>query len=193
MKNCITITFNRVCCKLYHIKEWSMISYLPWKAFFSVFFKYIFHLLVCSQAEDVARQKQHLRKTTLKRCVPVSVAMWWRKWYQLSDVISLVCRISSQKRLNCVRRRTKKWGENRSIQSKIVSVGMHSEKPICAWPHLAEIQSVRTLVVVVGELFSLMTSAICVRIRGDRSEVTKLLTAWLKFFIYCCVLTTVGS
>ena len=49
------------------------------------------------------------------------------------------------------------------------------------------------VVVVVRELFSLMTSVICARIRGDRSEVLKLFTTWLKFFVYCCVLTTVGS
>ena len=50
------------------------------------------------------------------------------------------------------------------------------------------------VVVVVRELFSLVTSANCVRIRGDRSEVTKLFTTWLKFFVrFCCVLTVVGS
>ena len=49
------------------------------------------------------------------------------------------------------------------------------------------------VVVVVRELFCLMTSVICVQIRGDRSEVTKLFTTWLKFFVYCCVLNTVGS
>ena len=45
----------------------------------------------------------------------------------------------------------------------------------------------RVVVVVVRELFSLVTSAICVRIRGHWSEVTKLV------FVYCCILTTVDS
>ena len=47
------------------------------------------------------------------------------------------------------------------------------------------------VVVVVQELFSLMMSAICVQIRGHRSEVMKIFTAWLKVLIYRCVLTTV--
>ena len=195
MKNCITVTFNRVCCKLYYTKEWSMISHLLWKAFLSIFFFFFsfFPLLVCSQAEDVARQKQHLRKTTLKRCVPVSMVMWWRKWYQLSDVISLVCKIPNQKFLNCVRRtKNEKQQFSRSIPFKIGSMDMRSEKPICASPRLSEIQRVSTGVVVVRELFSLVTSAICVQIRGDRSEVTKLFTRWLRFFVSCCVLITVG-
>ena len=50
----------------------------------------------------------------------------------------------------------------------------------------------RVVVVVVRELFSLVTSATYVLIRGDWSEVTKLVTTWLKFFVYCCV-HTVGS
>ena len=37
------------------------------------------------------------------------------------------------------------------------------------------------VVVVVRELFSLVTSAICVRIRGHMSEVTRLFTTWLMF------------
>ena len=49
----------------------------------------------------------------------------------------------------------------------------------------------RVVVVVVRELFSLVTSAICVRIRGQR--LRRLFTTWLKFFVYCCVLTTVNS
>ena len=52
--------------------------------------------------------------------------------------------------------------------------------------------STRVIVVVVRELFSFMTSAICVQIRGHRSEVMKRFTAWLTFFVYCCILTTVG-
>ena len=47
------------------------------------------------------------------------------------------------------------------------------------------------VVVVVRELFSLVTSSICVRVRDNRSEVTKLLTTWLKFFVYYCIFTTV--
>ena len=55
-------------------------------------------------------------------------------------------------------------------------------------PHRQERKiRVSTWVVVVQELFSLVTSVICMRIRGDRSEVMKLFTTWLKFFVYCCV------
>ena len=47
--------------------------------------------------------------------------------------------------------------------------------------------------VVVRELFSLVTSAICVRNRGHRSEVTRIVYHMAQIFIYCCVLTTVDS
>ena len=49
------------------------------------------------------------------------------------------------------------------------------------------------VVVVVRELFSLVLSAICVRIRGHRSEVTKIVYHVAQLFIYCCILTTVNS
>ena len=49
------------------------------------------------------------------------------------------------------------------------------------------------VVVVVRELFSLVTSSICVRIRGRGQRLRRLFTWWLKFFVYCCVLTTVNS
>ena len=40
----------------------------------------------------------------------------------------------------------------------------------------------RVVVVVVRELFSLVTSAICVRIRGQRSEVTKIVYHMTQVF-----------
>ena len=49
--------------------------------------------------------------------------------------------------------------------------------------------SIRVVVVVaVRELFSLVTSAICVRIKGRGQRLRRLFTTWLKFFVYCCVL-----
>ena len=53
--------------------------------------------------------------------------------------------------------------------------------------------STRVVVVVVRELFSLVMSAICVRIRGRGQRLRRLFTTWLKLFVYCCVLTTVNS
>ena len=47
--------------------------------------------------------------------------------------------------------------------------------------------------VVVKELFSLVMSVICVRIRGHRSEVTRIVYHMAPVFIYCCILTTVDS
>ena len=52
---------------------------------------------------------------------------------------------------------------------------------------------VRTRVVVVRELFSLVTSAICLRIRGYGSEVTRIVYHIAQIFVYCCVLTTMDS
>ena len=49
------------------------------------------------------------------------------------------------------------------------------------------------VVVVVRELLSLVTSAICVRIRGHRSEVTRTVYHMAQVFVYCCVLTTLDS
>ncbi len=49
------------------------------------------------------------------------------------------------------------------------------------------------LVVVVRELLSLVTSAICVRIRGHRSKVTRIVYHMAQVFVYCCVLTTLDS
>ena len=40
----------------------------------------------------------------------------------------------------------------------------------------------RVVVIVVRELFSLVTSAICVRIRGQRSEVTKIVYHMTQVF-----------
>ena len=53
--------------------------------------------------------------------------------------------------------------------------------------------STRVVVVVVRELLSLVTSAICVRIRGHRSEVTRIVYHMAQVFVYCCVLTTLDS
>ena len=55
--------------------------------------------------------------------------------------------------------------------------------------------STRVVVVVVAvrELLSLVTSAICVRIRGHRSEVTRIVYHMAQVFVYCCVLTTLDS
>ena len=53
--------------------------------------------------------------------------------------------------------------------------------------------SVRVVVVVVRELFSLVTSAICVRIRLTGQRLRRLFTTWLKFFVYCRLHTTVDS
>ena len=53
--------------------------------------------------------------------------------------------------------------------------------------------STRVVVVVVGEIFSLVTSAICVWIRGHRSEVTRIVYHMAQVFVYCCFLTTVDS
>ena len=49
------------------------------------------------------------------------------------------------------------------------------------------------VVVVVRELFSLVTSAICVRIRGHGSEVMRIVYHMAPVFVYCCILTTVDS
>ena len=49
------------------------------------------------------------------------------------------------------------------------------------------------VVVVVRELFSLVTSAMCVRIRGHRSGVTRTVYHVAHFFVYCCILTTMHS
>ena len=53
--------------------------------------------------------------------------------------------------------------------------------------------STRVTVVVVRELFSLLTSAICVRVRGHRSEVMKIVYHMVHLFVYCCILSTVDS
>ena len=44
--------------------------------------------------------------------------------------------------------------------------------------------------VVVREIFSLVMSAICVRIRGHRSEVMRIVYHMAQVFIYCYILTT---
>ena len=49
------------------------------------------------------------------------------------------------------------------------------------------------VVVVVRELFSFVLSAICVRTRGLRSEVTKIVYHMAQLFVYCCILITVDS
>ena len=49
------------------------------------------------------------------------------------------------------------------------------------------------VMVVVSELFSHVTSAICVRIKGHRSEVTRIVYHMAQVFVYCCALTTVDS
>ena len=43
------------------------------------------------------------------------------------------------------------------------------------------------VVVVVQELFSLMMSAICVQIRGHRSEVTRIIYHMAPVFVCCCI------
>ena len=43
------------------------------------------------------------------------------------------------------------------------------------------------------ELFSLVTSAIYVRIKGHRSEDMRIVYHMAQVFVYCCVLTTVDS
>ena len=53
--------------------------------------------------------------------------------------------------------------------------------------------SVVVVMVVVMELFSLVTSAICVWIRGHRSEVTMIVYHMAQVFVYCCILTTGDS
>ena len=50
--------------------------------------------------------------------------------------------------------------------------------------------STQVVVVVVRELFSFVASAICVRIRLTGQRLRRLFTTWLKFFVYCRVLTT---
>ena len=52
---------------------------------------------------------------------------------------------------------------------------------------------VEVVMVVVRELFSLVTSAICVRIRGHGLEVTRIVYHIAQFFVHCCVLTTEDS
>ena len=47
--------------------------------------------------------------------------------------------------------------------------------------------------VEIRELFSLVTSAIFVWIRGHRSEVTRSVYHMAQVFVYCSVLTTVDS
>ena len=49
------------------------------------------------------------------------------------------------------------------------------------------------VVVVVRELLSLVTSVICVWIKGHRSEVTRIVYHMAQVFVYCCVLTTLDS
>ena len=53
--------------------------------------------------------------------------------------------------------------------------------------------STRVTVAVVRELFSLLTSTICVRVRGQRSEVMRIIYHMVHLFVYCCILTTVDS
>ena len=48
------------------------------------------------------------------------------------------------------------------------------------------------VVVVVRELFSLVTSAMCVQIRSHMSEVTRIVYHTAPVFVYCCILTTEG-
>ena len=50
--------------------------------------------------------------------------------------------------------------------------------------------STRVVVVVVRELSSLVTSVICVQIRGHSSEVMKTVYHMAQVFVYCCFLTT---
>ena len=54
-------------------------------------------------------------------------------------------------------------------------------------PHSITVERVSTWVVavVVRELFSCVTSAICVRIRGHRSEVTRIVYHIAQVFVYC--------
>ena len=47
------------------------------------------------------------------------------------------------------------------------------------------------VVVVVRELFSIVTSAICVLIRGHRPDVTRIVYRNDQVFVYCCILITV--
>ena len=49
------------------------------------------------------------------------------------------------------------------------------------------------VVVVRDTFFGLVTSVICVLIRGHRSEVMKIVYHMAEMFIYCCALTTVDS
>ena len=60
-------------------------------------------------------------------------------------------------------------------------------------PHSVIVERVSTwvVVVVIRELFSLVTSVICVRIRGHRSEVKRIVYHIAQVFVYCCILTTV--
>ena len=48
-------------------------------------------------------------------------------------------------------------------------------------------------VVVRGKKIGLVTSVICVLIRGHRSEVMNFFYHMAEMFIYCCALTTVDS
>ena len=77
-----------------------------------------------------------------------------------------------------------------------VVVGLFRVVPVILWPtqpvhKLTERVSIR--VVVVRELFSLVASAICVRIRGHRPEVRRVVYHMAHVFVYCCVFTTVDS
>ena len=60
-------------------------------------------------------------------------------------------------------------------------------------PILSILERVSTRVVLVmvvsWELFSLVTSAICVRITSHRSEITRIVYHMAQVFVYCCVLT----
>ena len=63
-------------------------------------------------------------------------------------------------------------------------------------PILVERVGRQVVVVVVREPFSLVTSVICVQIRGHGSEVMRIMRIvyhLAQVFIYCCVLMTVDS
>ena len=64
--------------------------------------------------------------------------------------------------------------------------------PCPCWLFTTLMERVSTRVVVV-ELLSLVTSTICVRIRGHMSEAMRIVYHMVHIFVYYCILTTVDS
>ena len=65
--------------------------------------------------------------------------------------------------------------------------------PCWLFTTLMERVSTRVVVVEVRELLSLVTSTICVRIRGHMSEAMRIVYHMAHIFVYYCILTTVDS